>query len=65
MTFSNNQRSTVRVVVGSNILPQILTMAWELAFLFLCGDQSDYITLYDHNYFKCCDGRVVKASVLR
>lgn len=63
MTFSNDQRCTV--VVGSNILPQILTMAWELAFLFLCGDQCDNIILYDQNYFKCCDGRVVKASVLR
>ncbi len=43
MTFSNNQRSTV--VVGSNILPQILTITWELVFLFLRGDQSEYITL--------------------
>ncbi len=57
MTFSNNQRSTV--VVGSN------TMTWELVFPFLCGDQFDYKTLYDQNYFKRCDGRVVKASVLR
>jgi len=63
MTFSNNQRSTV--VVGSNILPQILTITWELVFLFLRGDQSEYITLWGKKYFKCCDGRVVKASVLR
>jgi hypothetical protein len=65
MTFSNDQRCTVDLVVGSNILPQILTMTWELLFLFLCGYQSDYITLYNQRYFKCCDGRVVKASVLR
>lgn len=45
MTFSNDQRCTVDLVVGSNILPQILTITWELVFLFLRGDQSEYITL--------------------